>query len=296
VPSVRSDVLDISYTETGAESGHPVILIHGWPDSARGWRKVAEDLGKRGWRVIIPETRGTGGTLFLSATTPRDGQAVALAQDTIDLADALGMARFAILGHDWGARVAYTLAAVAAERVTAIAALALAYQPRGRFGMPDFSQARAFWYQWLMYVDAGAESIARDPVGFARQQWDTWSPPGWFDEREFAATARSFTNPDWVAITLNAYRARFLAGEPRDPRYDTLRRRLDAVEALTVPTLMVQGGSDYCDEPSSSERLEPYFAAGYRRVVLAGIGHFPHREAPTQIAALAHDHLSTSHC
>jgi pimeloyl-ACP methyl ester carboxylesterase len=295
VPSVRSDVLDISYIETGAESEPPMILIHGWPDAARGWRKVAADLGKRKWRVIMPDNRGTGETRFLSATTPRDGQAVALAQDTLDLADALGLDRFAILGHDWGARVAYTLAAVAPERVTAIATLALAYQPRGRFFMPGFSQARAFWYQWLMYVDAGAELIRRQPVAFARQQWDRWSPPGWFDDSEFAATARGFTNPDWVAITLNAYRGRFLADEPRDPRYDGLRRQLDSVESLDMPTLMVQGGSDYCDEPSSSEGLEPYFAAGYRRVVLDGVGHFPHREAPTEIAELAHGHLSASH-
>jgi len=49
-------------------------------------------------------------------------------------------------------------------------------------------------------------------VGFARLQRETWSPPGWFDEDEFAATARSFANPEGVAITLNAYRSRFLQG------------------------------------------------------------------------------------
>jgi hypothetical protein len=98
-------------------------------------------------------------------------------------------------------RVGYSLAALAPDRITAIAALALAYQPRGAFVMPDFSQARAFWYQWLMYVDAGAEAIRRDPVAFARKQWNTWSPPGWFDDHEFAATAEAFRNPDWTAIT-----------------------------------------------------------------------------------------------
>jgi pimeloyl-ACP methyl ester carboxylesterase len=93
VASVRSDVLDIAYTQTGRPTGPPVILIHGWPDTARGWRQVAAGLASAGWRVIMPDNRGTGSTRFLSADTVRDGQAVALAQDTLDLADGLGIAR-----------------------------------------------------------------------------------------------------------------------------------------------------------------------------------------------------------
>jgi hypothetical protein len=89
-----------------------------------------------------------------------------------------------------------------------IAALALPYQPRGAFAMSPFEQGRAFWYQWLMYVDDGASAVAADPVGFARIQWETWSPPGWFDDGEFDATARSFTTPDWVAPSRSTATAR----------------------------------------------------------------------------------------
>ena len=127
--------------------------------------------------------------------------------------------------------------------------------------------------------------------GFARIQWDTWSPPGWFDDAEFAATAHDFANPDWVAITLNAYRSRFLANEPRDPRYDDLRRRLVGVERITVPTLMIQGGADFCDPPALSEGLDDWFTGYYRRVMLDGVGHFPHREAADRVAELVDDHL-----
>jgi pimeloyl-ACP methyl ester carboxylesterase len=274
----------------GDRSAPAVILVHGWPDAARGWWEIAEALDKSGWRVIVPDNRGTGTTTFLSSITLRDGSAVALVQDTLDLADSLGLQRFAVVGHDWGARVASSLAALAPERINAIAALALAYQPRGTFVMPDFSQARAFWYQWLTYVDAGAEAIRQDPVAFAREQWNTWSPAGWFDDHEFAATAAAFRNPDWTAITLNAYRGRFLTDEPRDRRYDRLRRQLGAVERLDVPTLMIQGGSDFCDEPRASEGLDGYFDT-YARVVLDGVGHFPHREAPAETSRLVLDHL-----
>src|SRR5206468_11285516 len=98
------------------------------------------------------------------------------------------------------------------------------------------------------------------------------------------ATARSFTNPDWVAVTLNAYRSRFRASEARDPRYEALARRLAEVEQIGTPTLMIQGADDRCDEPAGSANQERFFTGGYRRVVLDGVGHFPHREAPDEVA------------
>lgn len=166
--------------------------------------------------------------------------------------DALGLERAPVVGHDWGARAAYTMAALFPHRVSAIAALALAYQPRGEFTIPAFRQARAFWYQWFMCLDQGADAVTADPVGFARLQWDTWSPPGWYDDAEFSATANSFRNPDWVPVTLNGYRSRYLPGEARDHRYDSLATHLAASEQIGVPTLMLQGAMDYCDEPASS--------------------------------------------
>lgn len=100
---------------------------------------------------------------------------MALAQDIVDLADALGLDRFAIVGHGWGARAAYTVAALFSRRVTAIAALAVAYQPGGRLAVPDFGQAKAFWYQWLMCLDQGADAVRRDPVGHATRATTRWN-------------------------------------------------------------------------------------------------------------------------
>lgn len=289
--TVRTDVLEICFEDGGPPDGTAVLLMHGWPDAPRGWHEVAGRLESAGYRTIIPYLRGCGPTRFLSESSPRVGPGVALARDIIGLADALRLDRFAVVGHDWGARAAYTTAALFGDRVTAIAGLALAYQPWGVFTIPDLEQAKAHWYQWFMCLDQGADAVRRDPVGFARIQWDTWSPPGWFDEAEFAATAESFANPDWTAITLNAYRARYLTGERRDPRYDPDASRLHEIEQLAVPTLMVQGGSDFCDEPRSSQDMERFFTGGYRHIVLDGVGHFPHREAPGPVAQAVLRHL-----
>jgi pimeloyl-ACP methyl ester carboxylesterase len=289
--TVRSGVLEIRAETGGPADGPPVLLVHGWPDAPRGWRPVARRLESAGWRTITPYLRGSGPTRFLDAQTPRSAQATALAQDLIDLADGLGLERFAVIGHDWGARTAYTAAALFPGRVAAIAALALAYQPGGEYTVPGFSQARAFWYQWFLCLEQGAEAVRRDPAGFARIQWDTWSPPGWFDDAEFARTAESFTNPDWVPLTLNAYRSRYLAGEARDLRYAGLDQRLGATGQVARPALMIQGGADRCDEPGSSAGQNRFFTGGYRRVVLEGAGHFPHREAPAETGELLISHL-----
>lgn len=283
--SVRTDLLEISYEQSGPNAGRPVLLLHGWPDSPRGWRSVAGHLQAEGWRTIIPYLRGSHPTRFLHDSTPRFAGAVALAQDAFDLANALKLDRFFVVGHDWGARTAYTMAALFPERLTAIAALSVGYQPRGIFKLPDFAQSRRFWYQWFQCIDKGAEAVRKDPVGFARIQWDTWSPPGWFDEAEFLATAESFRGPDWAAITLNAYRSRWLSEEDNDQRYNSLQEKVSNTERLSIPTLMIQGQSDFCDAPTESEGLEKFFTRDYRRILIDEVGHFPHREAPAPVAA-----------
>ena len=282
--SICTTLLEIFYEEIGPRNGSPVLILHGWPDAPRGWTNVAHRLQAKGWRTIVPYLRGFRPTRFLSQDTPRFAAGVALAQDAIDLADALNIDRFAVIGHDWGARAAYTLAALFPERLTALAALALPYQPGAVFRVPDFEQSRRFWYQWFQCTDAGSEMVRKNPVGFARIQWDTWSPPGWFDETEFAATSETFLGPDWVAITLNAYRARWISGEMTDARYDALQHKLREIERLSTPTLMIQGASDFCDAPKESEGLDRFFMGGYQRLLLDGVGHFPHREAPGLVA------------
>ncbi|MDG4883389.1 alpha/beta hydrolase [Mesorhizobium sp. WSM4884] len=268
-----------------------MALLHGWPDDATTWRDVA--LSQAGIRTITPWLRGCGPTRFVSPSTFRDGRIEALAKDAFDLMDALEIERFSVMGHDWGARIAYALAAGVPVRLETIAALSLGYSPCGAFRVPPFEQSRAWWYQWFMSADLGAEAVAEDPKGFARLQWETWSPPGWFDDATFEAVARSFENPDWLAITLSNYRSRW-RDEARDPRYDELHSKIAATESLDVPTLMIQGAADGTVLTNSAEDKDRLFTNGHRRVVLDGIGHFPTREAPDVIADAVLQHLESN--
>lgn len=86
-PTVATDILEIGYETGGPYDGPLVLLLHGWPDDVRGWRGVVPHLEQAGFRWVAPWLRGFGHTRFLSGDTIRDGSAVALAQDAIDLVD-----------------------------------------------------------------------------------------------------------------------------------------------------------------------------------------------------------------
>jgi pimeloyl-ACP methyl ester carboxylesterase len=176
------------------------------------------------------------------------------------------------------------LASLYPERIKRLAALSVGWRP-GELATPPLGQARAFWYQWFMATERGAELVRENGKAFARNMWDTWSPPGWFDEPAFERTAKSFENPDWAAITVHSYRVRWGEAEP-DPAYADIERRSRAATEIKVPTLMIQGGDDRCVLPASTEGAEPFFTGGYRREVLDGVGHFPTREAPQEVARL----------
>jgi len=114
---------------------------------------------------------------------------------------------------------------------------------------------------------------------------------GYVSEAEFDRTARSFENPDWAGITVHSYRVRW--GEaPKDPRYAELDELVLGAKAISVPTLMIQGGADSVTLPDTTEGKDQYFTGGYRRVVLDGIGHFPTREAAGEVNRLVVEFLA----
>lgn len=209
---IRTSLLDVAYESGGPANGRPVLLLHGWPDDATAWRGVTPALEAAGYRWVAPWLRGFGDTRFLSTSTLRDGTGAAIAQDALDVVQVLGWEQFAVVGHDWGGRAAYILAAIAPERVTSITALAIGYAPRGRFTTPSFAQSRRWWYQWFATTEGGAAAVREDPIGFARLQWETWGPTGWLQEAVFAEVAESFRNPDWAAVTLHGYSSRWQGG------------------------------------------------------------------------------------
>ncbi len=282
---LATPLLDVAYEAAGA-GAVAAVLVHGWPDDPRTWDGVAARLHAAGVRTVAPYLRGFGPTRFRDAATPRSGQISALTQDLLDLLDALDAGRVLLVGHDWGARAAYGVAALAPERLMGLVACSVGYGTNSPAQRLSFDQARAYWYHWYFALERGREALARDRRDFVRRIWRLWSPSWRFSETEFDASAPSFDNPDWIDVTLHSYRHRW--GEaPGDPRYDELERRLAVPIPIRVPSVVLHGAEDGATLPETTAGKEAFFTAGYRREVLPGRGHFLPREAPEAIADAA---------
>jgi pimeloyl-ACP methyl ester carboxylesterase len=282
MPTITTDHLSIACDLYGSEDAPVVLLLHGWPDDATTWDRVAPRLAQAGLRVVVPTLRGFGATRFRHDHTPRTGDSAILALDAIALMDAIGIDRFMVAGHDWGSNIAEALAVGWPERVRKLALLST--PPRlGGMPTPSFDQAQRQWYHWFMATRRGAQAVRDDRRGFAHVHWVNWSPPGWFDEATFNRVAKSFDNPDWPAVTIHSYRARWDEAQP-DPRGAWLADRVKATKALSVPTLYLHGEVDGVNPPSTARDVAARFSGPFRMVELPGVGHFPQRENPEAVS------------
>jgi pimeloyl-ACP methyl ester carboxylesterase len=163
----------------------------------------------------------------------------------------------------------------------------------GGLKTPPFDIARLYWYHWFQATQRGAEAVANDPKAFARIMWETWSPPGWFDDKIFRAVAASFANPDWAAVTNHSYRSRW--GEAAfDPRSAGLEAKVKVTKRLKTPTIFFHGALDGVIPPGMTEKMVETFVGPFERVVLEGVGHFPTREAPDLVGKKFVEHFSVS--
>jgi pimeloyl-ACP methyl ester carboxylesterase len=284
MPIVETTDLALHYDELGQASAPAVLLLHGWPDDASTWDGVAPVIAAAGHRVIVPTLRGFGDTRFRDAEAPRTANPAVHATDMIELLDALGIDRLAVVGHDWGSNIAEALAVGWPDRVERIAMLAT--PPRlGGMPTPPFEQAQRYWYHWFMATARGAEAVRADPHGFAHIHWVNWAPPGWFDEATFRRVARSFDNPDWVDVTLHSYRSRWDNAAP-DPRSEWLETRIKEAQTLSLPALFIKGDADGVTTQDSFARVPAKFSGPFELVGLPDVGHFPQREAPAAVADL----------
>jgi len=274
--------LEMGYLDS-VVGGDLCLLVHGWPDDALTWSRVVNQLEARGVRTVRPYLRGFGPTRFLDSTTSRSGQLVALAHDLIDFIEALDLRDFVLVGHDWGARLSYMVAARLGDRIKGMVCLSVGYGTNGAGQQLSFEQARMYWYHWYFATELGRQALAANPEAFTRQLWRYWSPSLSLDESEWLATARSFENPDWVGVTIDSYRQRW-GNAKGDPMLEADEAYFAACPTISVPTILLHGDEDGATLPGMSEHKDKFFTAGYTRRVLSGVGHFVQREDADSVA------------
>ena len=288
MPIIRTAAIEISYFEHGDPTGTPVILLHGFPDSYRTWDGVIQQLRGLKLRLITPEQRGYGGSHVIAADAG-GGQVAALGQDVIDFADAMGIEKFLMVGHDWGARAGYVVAALAPQRLLGLVALASPYVSFEQQPLPP-KQIQAYWYQFYFNTETGRKGLAANTIAFCKHLWQAWSPKWVFGEAEFSQASEAWHRPEFVETVVHSYRMRYGNAESA-PRYAALQKLFDASPKLTVPTWFAAGLADACTLPDGPDGQEHWFTGGYRRVDVADAGHFVQRERPDLVAGVIREAL-----
>jgi pimeloyl-ACP methyl ester carboxylesterase len=291
--TVRTATLEIGYAESGPDDGPPVILLHGWPSDPHDWDSVAPALVAEGCRVVVPWLRGYSPTRFLHRDTPRSGQQAALGADLRDFLDALGIEDTFLAGYDWGGRAACVVAALWPERVRGLVSIGgYNIQHIAAAGHPAAAeQEHRLWYQWYFQTERGHAGLGANRRDIARLLWRLWSPNWQFDDATFAATAASFDNPDFVAVTTQSYRHRH-GNAPGDPALEPIEQLLATQPPITVPTIVLHGAADGVSPVEQSVGHARHFASRYDRRVIPVAGHFLSRETPEAVVQALRELIS----
>jgi pimeloyl-ACP methyl ester carboxylesterase len=273
--------LMLAYEEHGPTTGEPVILLHGFPYSPRAYDEIAPALAAEGYRVIVPYLRGYGPTRFNSPDILRSGQQAALAQDLLDLMDALAIPQAALCGYDWGGRAACIVAALWPERVRCLVTgdgYNLQDIPNSVRPLDPATEHR-LWYQYYFHTPRGVEGLTNNRRALCELLWNLWSPTWANGPGLYPLSAPAFDNPDFVDVVIHSYRHRFMYA-PGDPALEWMEEALTRQPAIRVPTISLCGDDDGVGSAPEIDEDAEHFTGRYERRVLAGVGHDIPEEAP----------------
>ncbi|MBI4954116.1 MAG: alpha/beta hydrolase [Myxococcales bacterium] len=256
-----------------AGAGPVVLCVHGFPDCAASFAAVTPALVGAGYRVVCPATRGYAP----SGPAPSGRYDVrALGEDLVALARHFSPeAPVRLVGHDWGALAGYAATALAPERFSHLATLAVPHLGAAAWRFATAAQLRRSAYIGLFQLRGLAEwrLRARD-FALVLALWRRWSP-GWACPRAHLDAVKAALRPHPSAV-LAYYRA--LPRALVAPRSLLFRR-------TRVRSLYLHGARDGCIGVELARGLEAGYAGPFEAHVLPGVGHFLHLEAPDAVGA-----------
>ena len=281
--TVERDGLVFDVTTAGPPDGEPVVLLHGFPQSARCWDAVTPALTAAGLRTFAPDQRGyspgarpTGRAAYRMAEVVADAAAVVEAA----LAET-GRSRAHVVGHDWGAVVAWTLAGTRPELVRTVTGISV--PPAGRHGRraaPAPPAARVVVHGGVRRARAGRARVrrpGRERRG-RRALVRLLVRSGQTRERA-ERDAAGLADPAALTAALNWYRAIPLS-------------RRDPVPAPTAPALFVWSDRDTALTRDAAERAPLHLWGPFRYAELHGVSHWIPDEAPAALAELLLEHIA----
>lgn len=268
---VQANGLSFHVVEQGR--GKPVLLLHGFPDTSRLWRNQFPALENAGFRVVAPDLRGRGESQKPHAIG--DYALPILVQDVLSILDEIGVERAHVVGHDWGAVLAWELAIAHPERVDRLVVISVPHPGVGR----SVQQLEKFWYIFFFqFAGIAEEALSRDGWQLFRE---------WLrGQGDFESYIEDLSRPGALSAALNWYRAN---AAPADLMSQPALR-----PSVRVPTLGICGAHDIAllaDRIAASGR---YVSDPWRFELFEDAGHWIPLERPDRLNRLLIDFLGES--
>lgn len=271
MPEITANGLRFHVVDEG--SGTPVVLLHGFPDTSYLWRHQISALTEAGYRAIAPDLRGRG-----QSEKPERVEEYALTRSVADVAamlDALGIERAHVVGHDWGAAVAWLFASLQPQRTDRLTAISV-HHPSTR-GKPDLEELQKGWYR-LLFLFPDIETTLRQDDWYLMRT--VLSGAGDLD-RYIA----DLSEPGALTAALNWYRAniapqRLLAPSAQLP-------------PIHAPTMGIFSSGDIYLMEEAMEASAGFVQAPWRYERIEGATHWIPIDAPDQLNALLLDFLGS---
>jgi epoxide hydrolase A/B len=298
---VDTNGVRLRVTEAGDRGAPVVVLAHGFPELAYSWRHQIPALADAGYHVLVPDQRGYGDSAKPDAV--EDYDIVALAGDIAGLLDDAGVEKATIVGHDWGAVVAWTLPLLHPDRVSAVAGLSMPPVPRPRkpptAAMRDRFGDHFFYQLYFQQPGVADADLSRDPAttlrrllndsanghasatrmiapgqeGFIERIPEPDGLPDWISPEEFTHYVDEFTRNGFTG-PLNWYRN-------LDRNWE--RTASPPAATITAPALFIGGTADPALAFMSPGRATEVVTGDYREVMLDGAGHWIQQERPDEV-------------
>jgi pimeloyl-ACP methyl ester carboxylesterase len=277
---IRTNGINLHVVQVGPEDGRLIILLHGFPDFWYGWRKQIDDLATQGFRVWAPDQRG-----YNLSDKPKGITAYNLNElmaDLIGLINVSGQEKTFLVGHDWGAGVAWWTACKYPERLSKMVILnAPHHTPFRKAYYTNREQHRKSWYIRFFQLPWLPEALSsfRNERGLVRALQES-SRPGAFTDADMTEYRKAWTQPGALTAMINWYRAavQTMPVEP-DPQ-------------VKVPTLILWGKQDMALNWDLADESAKLCTDG-RVIYFDEATHWIHREESERVNQLISDFFHT---
>ena len=248
--TIETNGIKLHVVQAGPKSGVPVVLLHGFPEFWYGWRKQIPALVEAGCRVIVPDQRGYN--LSDKPKGVKSYSVFTLVKDIIGLIDALGYEKVNLVGHDWGAVVAWALAILHPERLHRLSIMNVPHPAvMKRFLQRDLEQIRRSWYVFFFQLPWLPESgMRQDNWRGAQRALRGSGKIDTFTTDDVVKYKEAWSRPGAMTAMINWYRAimRYQPPMPKDLRVKVRTLMMWGMKDFALSHRMARPSMDYVDE------------------------------------------------